>query len=40
MDFIDWIKDKINSILELLLKMKKGYFFVDESLVIYLLLGG
>lgn len=40
MDFIDRIKDKINSILELPLKMKKGYLSADESLVIYPLPGG
>ncbi len=40
MDFIDRIKDKINSIPELPLKMKKGYLSPEESLVIYPLPGG
>lgn len=40
MDFIDRIKDKINSIPKLPLKMKKGYLSADESLVIYPLPGG
>lgn len=40
MDFIDRIKDKINSIPELPLKIKKGYLSVSESLVIYPLPGG
>ena len=40
MDFIDRIKDKINSIPEMPSKMKKGYVSSDESLVIYPLPGG
>ncbi|EOD6242256.1 minor capsid protein [Enterococcus faecium] len=40
MDFIDRIKDKINSIPELPLKIKKGYLSAEESLVIYPLPGG
>lgn len=40
MDFIDRIKDKINSIPKLPLKMKKGYLSANESLVIYPLPGG
>lgn len=40
MDFIDRIKDLINSIDGLPLKIRKGYFSVEESLVIYPLPGG
>ena len=40
MDFTDRIKDKINSIPELPLKIKKGYLSAEESLVIYPLPGG
>ncbi|MEO1772991.1 hypothetical protein JZO67_004974 [Enterococcus sp. 665A] len=39
MDFIDRLKDSINSIPDLPIKLKKGYL-LDDSLVIYPLPGG
>lgn len=40
MDFIDRIKESINSIDGLPIKIRKGYLSADESLVIYPLPGG
>ncbi|SET33237.1 bacteriophage minor capsid protein [Enterococcus malodoratus] len=40
MDFIDRIKESINSIEGLPIKIRKGYLSADESLVIYPLPGG
>ncbi len=40
MDFIDRIKDKINNIPDIPIKIKKGYLSAVESLVIYPLPGG
>lgn len=40
MDFVDRLKDAINSIPNLPIKLKKGYLSSDESLVIYPLPGG
>lgn len=39
MDFTDRIKDSINSIGELPIKIRKGYLSTDESLVVYPLPG-
>ncbi|OTO00566.1 hypothetical protein A5804_002078 [Enterococcus faecium] len=40
MDFIDRVKDKINSISELPIPLRKGYLSGNESLVVYPLPGG
>lgn len=39
MDFIDCIRDSINTIEELPIKIRKGYLSADESLVVYPLPG-
>ncbi|MFS1134915.1 minor capsid protein [Enterococcus hirae] len=40
MDFIDRLKDKINTISDLPIQLRKGYLSENESLVIYPLPGG
>ncbi|MFD1899242.1 minor capsid protein [Enterococcus termitis] len=40
MDFIDQLKNKINSIPNMPIQLRKGYLTTDESLVIYPLPGG